>query len=246
MKLINVQSISKQYQDEFLSLQDLSFSVNEGAFVSIVGPFGCGKSTLLETISGINEDYSGIIQIKGQSPKEARLSRRIGYVFQKPVLLPWKNVVQNIILPQQIAGLKDEKKAYALLDIIGLRSIAKKMPYELSGGMKQMVSVARSLILDPDIFLLDEPFSSIDEISRTNIHLNLLKIHQKTNKTMLLVTHSISEAVFLSDKIIVLTPRPGRVKKIIDIHLANREANTIFSEKFIAYVQAVKKELDNE
>lgn len=245
MKIIDVQSVAKQYHEGFYALRDLSFSVEEGNFVSIVGPFGCGKSTLLEIIAGIREGYSGIIQIKGQSPKCARLSRKVGYVFQKPVLLPWRNVIQNITLPQEIAGLKDEKIAYELLETIGLKSIAKRMPYELSGGMQQMVSVARSMILDPDIFLLDEPFSSIDEINRTKIHVSLLRIHQQTSKTMILVTHSLSEAVFLSDKIIILTSHPGKVKKIVDVNLSSRECGILFSEEFLTYVKTVKEELKN-
>lgn len=246
MKIIDIQSIAKQYHEGFYALQNLNFSVEEGDFVSIVGPFGCGKSTLLEIIAGIREDYSGIIIIKGQSPECARLNRKIGYVFQKTTLLPWRNVIQNIMLPQEIAGLKDEKKAYDLLEMAGLKNIDKKMPHELSGGMQQLISVVRSLMLDPDIFLLDEPFSSIDEINRAKMHVHLLKIHKQTNKTIILVTHSLSEAVFLSNKIIIFTPHPGKVKKIVDINLPNRDDDIIFSKEFLNYVKIIKAELVND
>lgn len=246
MKIIDVQSVTKQYQEGFYALRNLSFSVEEGDFVSIVGPFGCGKSTLLEIMAGIREDYSGIIKIRGQSPEYARLNRRIGYVFQKIILLPWRNVIQNIMLPQEIAGLKNEKKAYDLLEMAGLKNIAKKMPHELSGGMQQLTSVIRSLMLNPDIILLDEPFSSIDEINRAKMHVRLLEIHKQTNKTIILVTHSLSEAIFLSNKIIVFTSHPGKVKKIIDINLPNRGDDIIFSKEFLNYVKIVKAELVND
>lgn len=245
MKLIDVQSVAKQYQHGFYALRDLSFSIEEGSFVSIVGPFGCGKSTLLELIAGIREKYAGSIKIKGQDPQMARLERKIGYVFQRPTLLPWRDVIQNIELPLEIAGVKDEKRVRGLLEMIGLGRFASRKPYELSEGMQQLVSIIRSLVLDPDILLLDEPFSSIDEISRTKMHAHLLRIHQQTGKTIILVTHSLSEAVYLSEKVIVLTSSPGRTKKIIDINLSVRNEEILLSEEFLNYIVALKKELKN-
>lgn len=245
MKLIEVRSVSKKYQEDFYALKNLSFSIDEASFTSVVGPFGCGKSTLLELLAGIKEEYSGTIKIRGQSPVHARLSRKIGYVFQRPTLLPWRNVLRNITLPQEISGIKDETKALNLLNIVGLREYALRMPYELSGGMQQLISIVRSLMLDPDILLLDEPFSSIDEINRAKMHVRLLDIQNKTNKTTLLVTHSLPEAVYLSDKIIVLTPSPARVKEVIDIHLPNRDKDVIFSNEFLDYVKRVKSALAN-
>lgn len=249
MKLINIQTVAKQYQRGFYALRDLSFFIEDGSFVSIVGPFGCGKSTLLELVAGIREEYSGTIEIKGQNPKQARLNRRIGYVFQKSTLLPWRNVIKNVMLPQEIRGLKgdeDKQKAFDLLEMVGLSRLAHKMPYELSGGMQQLVSIIRSLVLDPDILLLDEPFSSIDEINRMRMHNHLLRIHRQTNKTIILVTHSLHEAVYLSDKVIVFTSSPGRVKKVIDINLYKRDADVIFSEEFLNYIKAIRGELVNE
>lgn len=246
MKAIEIRTVSKQYQRGFFALRDLSFSVNEGSFVSIVGPFGCGKSTLLELVAGLNEDYTGEIKIKGESPRTVRQRRKVGYVFQRPTLLPWRNVFQNIVLPLEIAGVKEERKAFELLRMVELGDLVGKMPCELSGGMQQLVSIVRSLILNPDILLLDEPFSSIDEINREKMHTHLLRIHKITNKTTLLVTHSLPEAVFLSEKVIVLTPSPGRVKKVVDIYLSERGERVLFSEEFLNYVKIIREELKNE
>lgn len=246
MKLIEFNSVSKEYAKGFFALENLSFGIEGGNFVSMVGPFGCGKTTILNLLSGAAKDYSGTITIGGKNPEKAKEDRKIGYVFQKPTLLPWRNVLKNITLPQELNGIKDEAKANSLLRLVGLEESALKMPRDLSGGMKQLVSIARSLILDPDVLLLDEPFSSIDEINRTKIHLKLLEIHRKTKKTIILVTHSLSEAVFLSDQVIVLTPRPAKVKKIIDINLSHRQEAILLSEEFLEYKKAVKAELVND
>jgi NitT/TauT family transport system ATP-binding protein len=246
MAIIEVKSVTKEYQEGFLALKDLTFFVEEGDFICIVGPFGCGKSTLLELISGLRNDYKGTIKIKGRNPEEARLERRIGYTFQRSTLLPWRNVIQNIMLPLEIARIKDNQRAYNLLEMVGLNHLAKKAPYELSGGMQQLISIVRSLVLNPDILLLDEPFSSIDEINRTKMHFHLLRIHQQTNKTILLVTHSLSEAVFLSERVIVMTSVPGRVKRIIDVNLSIRNEEVLFSKKFLDYIKIIREELKNE
>lgn len=246
MDFIEVKSVTKEYAKGFYALQDLNFSVDEGDFVSVVGPFGCGKTTLLNLLGGVTEDYSGTIKIKGKAPKEVKKNRKIGYVFQKPTLLPWRNVIQNITLPQEIAGIKDEQRAYHLLEKVKLGGLSLKMPYELSGGMQQLVSIVRALILDPDILLLDEPFSCIDEINRAKMHDYLLEIHGQTNKTTIMVTHSLAEAVYLAEKVIVLTPRPSRVKKIFSIDFENRNEAITLSEKFINYIKIIKQELINE
>ena len=243
MNLIEIQSLGKQYQHGFLALKDLNLSIRENELISIIGPFGCGKSTLLELIGGIREQYSGTIKIKGQNPQQARLERKIGYVFQQPTLLPWRNVIQNVTLPQEIAGIEDNQKAYRLLETVGLSNCGKKKVQELSGGMQQLVSIVRSLILDPDILLLDEPFSSIDEVHKLRMCFYLSKIHQQTKKTTILVTHSISEAVYLSDRVVVMTPNPGKIKKIFNIHLFNREQKILFSKEFLSYVRIIRKEL---
>jgi len=246
MSLIEIHSLTKYYQNDFCAIKNLNLFIEEGSFVTVVGPFGCGKSSLIELIAGIREEYEGVIKIRGQSPGKARLQHKIGYAFQRPTLLPWRNVIRNIMLPLEIAGKKDETRVYELLEMVGLRHLAYRMPHELSGGMQQLISIVRSLILDPDILLLDEPFSSIDEINRTKMHAHLLLIQRQTNKTVIMVTHSLSEAVYLSDKVIVLTPSPAKVKKTIDIYLSNRSEEILFSEEFLGYVKAIKKELIND
>jgi len=245
MESISVQSVSKEYAKGFFALRDLTFSVKEGNFVSIVGPFGCGKTTLLNLLSGITEEYYGTINRTGKTPVEARRTRKIGYVFQKPALLPWRNVIRNVILPLEIAGMKNGKeRALDLLRMTKIDRFIEKKPDELSGGMQQLVSIVRSLVLDPDVLLLDEPFSSIDEINKTKLHNELLKIHRETNKTTIMVTHCLEEAVYLSNQIIVLTPNPGRVKAIIEIDLSNEDRLGTLSEKFVAYLKIIKKELE--
>jgi len=246
MNSIELQSVSKEYRKGFFALRDLTFSVEEGSFVSVVGPFGCGKTTLLNLLSGITEDYYGTIRIKGKSPVETRKTRKIGYVFQSPTLLPWRTVLKNVTLPQEIAGVNgDEERARYFLKMTNLEDFAQSKPHELSGGMQQLVSIIRSLMLDPDVLLLDEPFSSIDEINKTRLHNELLKIHKQTNKTTVLVTHSLAEAVYLSDKVIVLTPNPGKIKAVIDIDLPARDDKVVLSDKFVGYLRTVKTELAN-
>lgn len=245
MDLIKVNDVEKHYQ-QLLAVKDLSFTVKTGNFVTLVGPFGCGKTTILNLIGGITENYNGSILIDSEPPMVVRKKRKIGYCFQKPNLLPWINTLENVLLPQKIASLKEDwEKGLALLEMVGLDKFADKRPYELSGGMQQLVSIARSLILDPDILLLDEPLSSIDEINRSKLHLKLLEIHRQTKKTTIMVTHSINEAVFLSNQVIVLTARPARVRKIVDIEIIQRNEETVYSDKFLKYAELIKEELRN-
>jgi len=247
MNSIEVLSVSKEYAKGFYALRDLTFSVEEGSFVSIVGPFGCGKTTLLNLLSGITEDYCGTIKIKDKSPVEARKTRKIGYVFQSPTLLPWRSVIENVTLPQEISGTEDKGvRAFELLKMVKLDCFTERRPDDLSGGMQQLVSIVRSLALDPDVLLLDEPFSCIDEINRSRFHDELLKIHKQTRKTTLLVTHSLTEAVYLSDRVIILTPNPGRLKKIIDIDLIRGSDTLCFSDEFLGYIKKIRMELSNE
>jgi len=247
MSLIQVDKLEKYYSDSgILAVKDLSFTIEKGEFISIVGPFGCGKTTILNLVGGITENYKGSIKINNKSPSEARKKREIGYCFQKPNLLPWLNVLENVLLPQKIANIrKDQTRALKLLKMVDLDSYASMKPYNLSGGMQQLISITRSLILNPDILLLDEPFSSIDEINRSKMQLRLLEIHKKTKKTTVMITHSINEAVFLSDKIIVLSPRPATVNKVVTVVFQNRNERTAFSKIFLDYVKIVKKELKN-
>jgi len=247
MSLIQVESLKKYYNNSgTLAVKDISFTVDKGEFVSIVGPFGCGKTTVLHLIGGITDDYQGLIKVDGDMPSVARIKRKVGYSFQKPNLLPWLNVLENVLLPQRIANVKEDKKrAIELLKMVDLEKCSSMKTYNLSGGMQQLVSITRALILDPQILLLDEPLSSIDEINRSKIQFRLLGIHKMTRKTTLMITHSISEAVILSDKVVVLTSRPSVVKKIVDIDLPKRDEKTIFSKKFTDYVKAIRTEMKN-
>lgn len=224
--MIEVRNVSKVYGAEtgvVESLRDVTFTAEEGEFVSIVGPSGCGKSTLLKIIGNILNPTSGLILINGHSPVQARANREYGIVFQDPVLLAWRSNWQNVVLPLEILEVPARKRkqlAHELLELVGLSQFADKLPRELSGGMRQRVSIARALSIKPRILLMDEPFGALDELTRDHMCLELQKIWQQTNKTVLFVTHSISEAVFLSDRIVVLSSRPGTVLDNVEISLS--------------------------
>ncbi len=204
------------------ALDDVSVTLPRGSFTSIIGPSGCGKSTLLRMIADIARPTAGRITIEGLPPAQARAARRIGFVFQEATLLPWRTVLDNIALPLEVAGLKPEPGPFApeaLLRLVGLNGFGAAMPEQLSGGMQQRVAIARALVLRPDVLLLDEPFGALDEITRQQMNIELLRIWEETRTTALLVTHSISESVFMSDRVYVMTPRPGKLRQAFDIDL---------------------------
>ena len=211
---IEVANLTKDYDGTshtVQALRDVSFTVRRGEFLSVVGRSGCGKSTLLNMIAGLDLPTEGKVQINGAlvlSP-----STKVGFVFQRPVLLEWRTTLENILLPIEILGLdgrRHRSRAQDLIDLIGLTGFENAYPNELSGGMQQRVSLARSLIYDPDILLMDEPFGALDAITREVMDLELLRIWQASGKTIIFVTHDIAEAVFLSDRVVLMTPRPGR------------------------------------
>jgi len=238
--MIEIKSLSKSYKD-FLVLDNINLDVRDGEFVSILGSFGCGKTTLMKIIGGLINDYQGSIKVNGIDPIKILKKRKIGFCFQKANLLPWKNVIKNISLPLELNGDKKSlDKSIKLLKMVKLESIALKNIWEISGGTQQLVSILRSLALNPSILLLDEPFSSIDEISRGKLHFKLIKMHQKTKQTILMITHSIDEAVFLSDKIIVLTKNPAKIKKIIKINLPKRNEAIKNNKNYISYVKQIR------
>ncbi|HEV7478859.1 MAG TPA: ABC transporter ATP-binding protein, partial [Roseiarcus sp.] len=201
------------------ALSDISLRIGGGEFVSFIGPSGCGKTTLLRAVADLENPTSGSIRVNGMSPREARAKRAYGYVFQAPALYPWRSVARNIALPLEIMGFsKAEREARIAkgLELVNLSGFGGKYPWQLSGGMQQRASIARALSFDPDLLLMDEPFGALDEIVRDMLNQQLLRLWDVTGKTVLFVTHSIPEAVFLSTHIVVMSPRPGRIYDVIE------------------------------
>jgi NitT/TauT family transport system ATP-binding protein len=202
-----------------VALTDVNLTINKGEFVSFIGPSGCGKTTFLRTIADLERPTSGTLTINGQAPDNARKSRAYGYVFQAPALYPWRTVEKNIALPLEIMGYSQSQQAERIkrtMELVNLSGFEKKYPWQLSGGMQQRASIARALAFDADLLLMDEPFGALDEIVRDHLNSELLKLWDRTQKTICFVTHSIPEAVYLSTKIVVMSPRPGRVTDIIE------------------------------
>jgi NitT/TauT family transport system ATP-binding protein len=201
------------------ALSNVSLQIADGEFVSFIGPSGCGKTTILRVIADLQQPTSGSLLVNGMSAEQARLARAYGYVFQAPALFPWRTIENNLKLPLEIMGFSDSEQAQRAaryLALVNLTGFERKFPWQLSGGMQQRVSIARALSFDPDLLLMDEPFGALDEIVRDHLNEQLLQLWDKTGKTVLFVTHSIPEAVFLSTKIVVMSPRPGRIIDIID------------------------------
>jgi NitT/TauT family transport system ATP-binding protein len=204
------------------ALQGIDLSIGAGDFVSFIGPSGCGKTTLLRVIADLEKPTSGAISVNGMSPEQARMSRAYGYVFQAAALYPWRTIAANVALPLEIMGLKNDAiraRVAHNLELVNLAGFENKHPWQLSGGMQQRASIARALAVEPDLLLMDEPFGALDEIVRDHLNEQLLKLWAKTSKTVVFVTHSIPEAVFLSTRIVVMSPRPGRIHDVIDSDL---------------------------
>jgi NitT/TauT family transport system ATP-binding protein len=201
------------------ALTDVGLTIGKGEFVSFIGPSGCGKTTFLRVIADLEKPTSGKISVNGMSPEQARRSRAYGYVFQAAALYPWRTIEKNIALPLEIMGISRSEQSARIarvLDLVNLAGFAQKFPWQLSGGMQQRASIARALAFDADLLLMDEPFGALDEIVRDHLNEELLKLWERTNKTICFVTHSIPEAVYLSTKIVVMSPRPGRVTDVIE------------------------------
>jgi NitT/TauT family transport system ATP-binding protein len=229
------------------ALSDVNLSIKKGDFVSFIGPSGCGKTTLLRVLADLDEPTSGAVTVNGVSPRDARLARAYGYVFQAAGLYPWRNISSNIKLPLEIMGYsKSEQKSIVskVLELVELLGFEKKFPWQLSGGMQQRASIARALAFDADILLMDEPFGALDEIVRDHLNEQLLKLWKSTNKTICFVTHSIPEAVYLSTKIVVMSPRPGRIIDVIESDLPiDRPLEIRDTKKFIELSQRVREGL---
>ncbi|MFG6559851.1 ABC transporter ATP-binding protein [Sulfitobacter sp. 1A15299] len=201
------------------ALKDVNLEIHKGDFVSFIGPSGCGKTTFLRVMADLEQPTGGTVTINGVSPEEARKSRAYGYVFQAAGLYPWRTIGGNIRLPLEIMGVpraEQDQRVKRVLDLVELSGFEKKFPWQLSGGMQQRASIARALSFDADILLMDEPFGALDEIVRDHLNEQLLKLWARTEKTIAFVTHSIPEAVYLSTKIVVMSPRPGRIADVIE------------------------------
>ncbi|MDA9971737.1 ABC transporter ATP-binding protein [Planktomarina temperata] len=226
------------------ALQDVNLEINKGDFVSFIGPSGCGKTTFLRCIAGLETPTSGHISVNGLTPDEARRARAYGYVFQAAGLYPWRRIGGNIRLPLEIMGFSKfemSQRVERVLELVDLTGFDKKFPWQLSGGMQQRASIARALAFDADILLMDEPFGALDEIVRDHLNEQLLKLWARTEKTIGFVTHSIPEAVYLSTKIVVMSPRPGRITDVIDSSLPKeRPLDIRDSPEFISITQRVR------
>src|SRR5271163_1603177 len=226
------------------ALSNVDLKIARGEFVSFIGPSGCGKTTLLRAVADLESPTGGIIRVNGMSPEEARLKRAYGYVFQAPALYPWRSVARNIALPLEIMGVeRAEREARVAkgLELVNLAGFGNKFPWQLSGGMQQRASIARALSFDPDLLLMDEPFGALDEIVRDMLNQQLLGLWEVTGKTVLFVTHSIPEAVFLSTHIVVMSPRPGRIIDVIACDLPRDRALDIReTPEFLAIANRVR------
>lgn len=201
------------------ALADVNLTIGKGEFVSFIGPSGCGKTTFLRVIADLEQPTEGTVSINGMTPQQAREQRAYGYVFQAAALYPWRTIEKNVALPLEIMGFSDAEKRERIartLDLVNLTGFEKKFPWQLSGGMQQRASIARALAFDADLLLMDEPFGALDEIVRDHLNQQLLELWARTTKTICFVTHSIPEAVYLSTRIVVMSPRPGRVTDIIE------------------------------
>jgi NitT/TauT family transport system ATP-binding protein len=229
------------------ALSNVSLQVTEGEFVSFIGPSGCGKTTMLRVVADLQQPTSGSLLVNGMSAEAARLARSYGYVFQAPALFPWRSIEKNLKLPLEIMGFSEaeqQKRAEHYLSLVNLKGFERKFPWQLSGGMQQRVSIARALSFDPALLLMDEPFGALDEIVRDHLNEQLLQLWRTMGKTVLFVTHSIPEAVFLSSRIVVMSPRPGRIIDIIDCNFPpDRSLEVRETPEFLKIAQRVRNGL---
>ena len=242
---LEIERIHKTYrsrQGDIEALREFSLRVRPNEFVSLVGPSGCGKSTLLKMVAGVTSISGGTVALSG-----ARIhgpASGLSMVFQTPLLLEWRDVLRNVMLPIEILKLDrhdGERRAHELIRMVGLDGFERRYPYELSGGMQQRVSICRALVFDPALLLMDEPFGALDALTRDEMAVELLRIHDETKKTVLFVTHSIDEAVFLSDRVVVMTPRPGTIRLVVPIDLPRpRQVEVRFDPRFVDYSHRIR------
>lgn len=250
---IKIENLSMVYPGQnggqpVTALKDVNLDIKQGEFISLLGPSGCGKTTLLRIIADLLQPSNGTVTVGGEMPREVRLKKKYGIVFQNPVLYDWRTVRRNICMPMELMGMKKTErtsKVSKMLDLVELSDFGKRYPYELSGGMQQRVGIARALAINPEILLMDEPFSALDEFTREKLHVDLLNIWRKTSKTIVFVTHNISEAVFLSDRVVVLSPHPGRVSAVIDINIPRpRNMESKQTQQFYDYITKIRNSFE--
>ncbi len=250
--LIAVRELSKVYPtakgERVQALSRISLDIAQGEFVSLVGPSGCGKTTVLRILAGLIADYTGNVSVSGKALHGP--SREVGVVFQDANLMPWRTALANVLLPAEVLGLNRQAaraRAQELLAMVGLEGFERKLPGELSGGMRQRVAIARALIHDPAVLLLDEPFGALDAMTRDTMNVELAAIAARSKKTVFLITHSIAEAVFLSDRVLVMSSRPGRIVEVIPVQLPKpRGLDIIADPHFAATVLRIRRLLDGD
>lgn len=233
-----IRNVSKEFRRPgrapVLAISEASLTVRKGEFVSILGPSGCGKSTLLRMVADIIKPSGGAITIEGRTPEVVRKERKIGFVFQDPALLPWRSVFYNVYVPLEVIAQASvaERKARVseALELVGLTKFSGAYPHELSGGMRQRVSIARALVTEPQVLLMDEPFGALDEFTRNYLNDELLKVWERTGGTILFVTHSIAEAAYLADRVTLMTPHPGRIESSVDVELPRPRTEELRTE----------------
>jgi len=249
--VIEIKGISKTYRTrdgEIPSLRAIDFTIGDGEFLVVVGPSGCGKTTLLKMIAGLLEPSSGEIRIEGRVVTKPHSG--VGIVFQTAMLLPWRSVFRNVMMPVEVKHLPRktyEKRAQALLKMVGLEGFEHKYPWQLSGGMQQRASICRALVHDPKIVLMDEPFGALDAMTRERMNVELQRIQRETRKTVLLITHSIPEAVFLADRILVMTDRPGSIAAVYDVPLQRpRSLDVLADPVFVRLTQTIRRHFNTQ
>jgi NitT/TauT family transport system ATP-binding protein len=245
--VVSIAGLSKSFRTGVTALEDITLDIRPGEFVSLIGPSGCGKSTLLRIIGDLIQPTNGTIVVNGKTAHQARLNHDYGIVFQDSVLYDWRTVAKNVSLPLEMLGwdrARRKARVEEMLELVELKGFESSRPWQLSGGMQQRVSIARALSFDPALLLMDEPFGALDEMTRERLNMELLRIWEKASSTIVFVTHSIPEAVFLSTRVVVMSARPGRVAGIVDVDLAQpRTTETREDPRFFELITEVREHL---